>query len=320
MKIVRIFSLSSILYNWKLHPAQVRDHIHRSEEHCHGDILAHTEYGMIGEIIHYDSDDRPGQLQNSWDMHRCSLEPSIIDIHRNKTSGTGDDDEVEPLDMGWNPEALIPTWYHEESCADDNSRQSEPEHRDDLWMMILQKIFGEIGRAPPGRCSPEGTHSGKYLFLPIRRPGYSTWESDEVPSDKCERDEKEGELRNFLFPDDESHSDREDGLELLNKYSDTERDESDCSKCHGEEERPYHSWKKWDDEYRTSFPRSQVDLLIGTEREWSDEEESEDMLEKYKGWRWKSIEGTSEKPIECPESCCDDDKYRSKWFHIVFLE
>lgn len=79
----------------------------------------------------------------------------------------------------------------------------------------------------------------------------------------------------------ESYS--KDRLELLDENSDTKRDESYSPKRHSKEERPNYSGEEGDRKYSSFFFFRQLDSEECFECERGDDDESDNMLEKYDG-------------------------------------
>ena len=291
---------------------EVRDGIHRTDEHCHRDILTHGKDRIIDEIIDEYRDDRPSELENRRDVYGSRLQSSIVDIHSDESSRTGDREEIEPLRLCREPESSSPVGDQEESDSDNHGSEGKSEHRDDFWVMVSEEILREIGRYSPGSSGTESVEGCEDFLLSVWCRRDSMRKGDEISRDEGERDKEIGEWWDSFLPDNHRSTYRENWLELLDEDRDGEGDESNRSECHSEEKCPDHSWEERDREYRTFLSRSEGHILPGSIGKREDQEKSENMLEKNEGrWR-KSVEWTSEESVDSPESSCDNDEERSE--------
>ena len=217
------------------------DRIHRTDEYCHRDILTHGEDRIVDEIIDEYRDDRPSELENRRDVYGSRLQSSIVDIHRDESSRTGDREEIEPLRLCRESESSSPFRDQEESHSDNDGSEGESEHRDHFGVMISEEILREIGRYSPGSSSTESVEGCIYFLLSVWCHRDSIRKGDEISCDECERDKEIGEWWNFLFPDNHRSTYRENWLELLDEDRDREGDESNGSERHREEECPDHT-------------------------------------------------------------------------------
>jgi len=163
---------------------EVCHHVHRADEYCHRDILCHTEHCMIYEVVYQDRYDRPGEFEDSGDMHGSRLESTIVDVHSDESSRTRDSSEVEPLRARWYTEVSSPLRDDEESRSDDGCCERELHHRDNLWMVILEKVLREVGGCSPCSCRSERVECCCELLLSIRSCRYTMRKCYIVSSDE----------------------------------------------------------------------------------------------------------------------------------------
>lgn len=275
---------------------------------------------MIHEVVDDDRDDRPREFEDRRDVDGSRLESAVVDVHSDESSRACDREEVEPLSRGWYAKSISPLRDDEETEPDDEHGDTESEHRDDFWVVIFEKVFREIGRASPRRSRTERAECGEYLFLSVGSRRDSLWERHEVACDEGECDEEIRQTWDLLMSDDHGDSDREYRLELLYQDRDGEWDESYRSECCREEKCSDDAREEWDREECCDFSAGEIRSLIRSYSEYGDEEESYEMLEKYKRRGRQSIEWATQESIDCPECSCDDDEKWSEWLHRRFRD
>jgi len=137
------------------------------------------------------------------------------------------------------------------------------------------------------------------------------WERDEISRHERDRSPEPILCARCFFEDEPGHRDCKNRLQLLDKEDDAKRNEIYFEKRGREKERAKDAREECDNAERVPFFPFELFCFPEFKKEWRNEDEADEMLEKDDGDGWKPVERAAQYAIEPPQDGGDKDKERT---------